>query len=404
MKKFIEFHVLKNYGYTNLNRDAGGSPKTAYYGDIQRGRISSQCQKRQIRFNLLNYMTEEDVKRFNGILGYRTRKINRLVEDYLTTNYGDKYKDYYDKLNIHLNKIGKKEDKKSKKENVDDNIKEGEDKKSTTNKEIKIVEGNKTVQFYSSEDVKVISELIRDAIDNNTLDSLNLESQLRDSVSDRKLSLDIILFGRMAPTSSFSNVDGVMQVAHALSTHKIRMESDYFVVVDDVVMGCEGDLGAGYLDDFEYNSACYYEHMNFDVEAFLSHFGDLNDEEKKDIVAIVIKAITRSIYFMTPTGKQNSTCEYPTPSLFMVSVNDNKLSCSYSNAFIGDILKSGTGDIVKRSIECFTNEVNVIDSGLFDIPQRFYFEPKYKVTCPNNAVICDTIQDLEKQLINTVIL
>ena len=45
----FDIHMLKNYPPVNLNRDDTGSPKTCWFGGVQRGRISSQCQKRSWR-------------------------------------------------------------------------------------------------------------------------------------------------------------------------------------------------------------------------------------------------------------------------------------------------------------------------------------------------------------------
>ena len=44
-----EFHMLKNYPPTNLNRDDTGAPKTCMFGNVTRGRVSSQCLKRAWR-------------------------------------------------------------------------------------------------------------------------------------------------------------------------------------------------------------------------------------------------------------------------------------------------------------------------------------------------------------------
>ena len=47
----IQFHLLQNYQPSNLNRDDTGSPKDAIFGSTLRGRISSQCLKRSIRYS-----------------------------------------------------------------------------------------------------------------------------------------------------------------------------------------------------------------------------------------------------------------------------------------------------------------------------------------------------------------
>lgn len=47
-------------------------------------------------------------------------------------------------------------------------------------------------------------------------------------------SVDIALFGRMAASDPTLNYDAAAQVAHAISTHTIQNEYDYFTAVDDL--------------------------------------------------------------------------------------------------------------------------------------------------------------------------
>ena len=42
------------------------------------------------------------------------------------------------------------------------------------------------------------------------------------------------LFGRMITDDSFKDVEASMQVAHAISTHTVNQESDFFTAVDDL--------------------------------------------------------------------------------------------------------------------------------------------------------------------------
>ena len=45
------------------------------------------------------------------------------------------------------------------------------------------------------------------------------------------------LFGRMVTSNAFRDVEAAMQVAHAISTNKMNMESDYFTAMDDLLSG-----------------------------------------------------------------------------------------------------------------------------------------------------------------------
>ena len=53
----------------------------------------------------------------------------------------------------------------------------------------------------------------------------------------RPVTLDIALFGRMVTSNAFADVEAAMQVAPAISTNKVMMESDYFTAMDDLLRG-----------------------------------------------------------------------------------------------------------------------------------------------------------------------
>ena len=79
MNKFngikVEYHILQSFPVTCLNRDDVGAPKTAIVGGVERGRISSQCWKRQVRLAL----REQGVR-----IAVRTKRISQMIESFCT--------------------------------------------------------------------------------------------------------------------------------------------------------------------------------------------------------------------------------------------------------------------------------------------------------------------------------
>lgn len=73
----IEIHLLQNHSPSNPNRDDLGAPKTAWFGGRLRGRISSQCLKRSIRW------WPEFQSALKGNLGTRTKLFPHLVGEWL---------------------------------------------------------------------------------------------------------------------------------------------------------------------------------------------------------------------------------------------------------------------------------------------------------------------------------
>lgn len=62
-------------------------------------------------------------------------------------------------------------------------------------------------------------------------DKETLQNILKD-----ELSIDIALFGRMLAGEPTLNVDAAAQVAHAISTHAIEDEFDFFTAVDEKLL------------------------------------------------------------------------------------------------------------------------------------------------------------------------
>lgn len=385
MSKIIEISILKNYSSSNLNRDMSGSPKTCYFGDVQRARISSQCLKRNIRKS--NYL--ENALGYNTISS-RTRRIDVLVFEELEKR-GD-YSKYYTDINKLLNTLGKGSDKSEKEE-------KSEETKAKTE-----MNGSKTMQMYSNGDIQKICDIIIENIeDGKQIKDIKLESILEKDFNIRPITLDIALFGRMAATKSFSTIEAGVQVAHAISTNKVKLENDYFTAVDDVVSRLAGEAGSGHLGDMEFNSACFYEYYNIDVDKIFENLK--NTEKSKEVLYASLKPLIQAICLENPKGKQNSFAAFVVPSLVMVEVKDKKLPINYMNAFVTPIRNNEKGNIVENSITVLSEYVNKVDA-VYSIDMkrnRFWLNlDGHKEDRPENAEVVLSLEDLIEKVIEKV--
>ena len=96
-----------------------------------------------------------------------------------------------------------------------------------------------------------------------------------------------------------SNVDSAVQVAHALSTHAVEIESDYFTAVDDYKLD-EDDAGAGMIGTVEFTSETLYRFAAVAVSTLKDNLGDV------DLTAQAASAFVRGFIMSMPTGKQNT--------------------------------------------------------------------------------------------------
>ena len=231
----FEIHMLKNYPPTNLNRDDTGAPKTCVFGGTTRGRISSQCLKRSWRVSDL-FKSEIGA----GHLGIRTRRLPELVVAKLL-EMGVSV-DYANAIKPKISGFGNKEGKETS-------------------------DGNSTAQmvFYAPQDIEAVADIVKEKLDDcrTVGDVVKLKGKdLQSAVQNadvRPVTLDIALFGRMVTSDAFRDVEASMQVAHALSTNKVSVESDYFTAMDDLLSGANlEEMGAGMIGDVDYNASCYY--------------------------------------------------------------------------------------------------------------------------------------------------
>ena len=243
-----EIHMLKNYPPVNLNRDETGAPKSCTFGGTTRARISSQCLKRSWRKSEL-FKSELFGKDIGAEkLGTRTRKLSELMKKKLKEmGVSDEY------IGILLPKLSGFGNKGCKENSKGDHTAQ--------------------VIFYAPEDIEAVAEAIKAKLDEcaSAKDVKALKAnELQEAVKGadmRPITLDIALFGRMVTSDAFRNVDASMQVAHAISTNKLNMESDYFTAMDDLLQGeTMDDSGAGHVNGTDYNSSCYYIYASLDTD------------------------------------------------------------------------------------------------------------------------------------------
>ena len=67
---------------------------------------------------------------------------------------------------------------------------------------------------------------------------------------------DIAMFGRMLADNPDFNREAAVQVAHAVTTHKVAVEDDFYAAVDDLKKPAE-DAGAAFLDELGFGSGVF---------------------------------------------------------------------------------------------------------------------------------------------------
>ena len=310
----LELHLIQNFAPSNLNRSDTGSPKDCTFGGFRRARISSQCFKRAMREHFRsNFSAQENI----------AERSTRLVEA----------------IGKYLVASGKDE---SEAKGVVETALSGVGLKMSTKDTTK----TQYLLFLGREEIKAVADVCLQNYDAllvvapQTVEEGTTAKQAKKAakgavpaeiskalqkVLDGGKASDLALFGRMLADLPDKNRDASSQVAHAISTHKVGMEFDFFTAVDDLKP--EEQSGSDHLGTVEFNSACFYRYANVNIEKLKE-----NLQGDEDLTRSTVEAFIRSAIEAIPTGKQNSFATHEKPN-FVLAVVRNAGFCSLANSF-----------------------------------------------------------------------
>jgi CRISPR system Cascade subunit CasC len=258
-----------------------GAPKTAIVGGARRARVSSQCWKRQVRLT----MHDE----FGIRTGTRTRLLSKLIENACRKEGADETqaKACGDKVEkIFIKKEASKETSKEKEE-------EGK---------------SDTLIFLAPSEVKLIAKKFKDLkFDPDKLikqsDAKKQAKEFAGIIGEQKLKaaedldgLDIALFGRMVAQAAELDVEAAASFSHAISTHKVTNEAEFFTALDDY----SDEKGSAHIGNLEFNSATYYRYISLDLGQLCQTLG--GDE----FIPKAIEVFTKALYVALPPARQTT--------------------------------------------------------------------------------------------------
>ena len=261
-KTRIEFHILQSFPVTCLNRDDLGSPKSAIVGGVTRARVSSQCWKRQVRLTLRDLGMK---------LAVRTKHITDLIEQACIELQAD-----VEKAKICATKISS-------------------------------LLAKDTLYFLPDSEVRAYAQYAQDhsfdlsEIDDKALlkDLVKISKKTRISALD---GLDLALFGRMVAKAPELNIEAASAFSHAISTHKVNSDLDFFTALDD--FNVDTQEGSAHMGSAEFNSATYYRYVCLDLGQLAETLGIENRQSPE--MQKAIEAFVKALYLAVPEARQNT--------------------------------------------------------------------------------------------------
>jgi len=309
--KHLELHIIQSVPVACLNRDDLNSPKTAVFGGVQRARVSSQSWKRAIR-----EMAKEIAPQY--FKGERTRLMFApLVKEMKSAGLTDDgAEDGAKKIIDALVKL---------------DTKSADKVKSTT------------LYFMSPLELQTLAKVYAKTEDTKkALKSVDAKS-LKDAA-------DISIFGRMVANDHSLTVEAASMFSHALSTHKVDNEIDFFAAVDDLQP--KEESGAGITSTLEFNSATYYRFaaLNLDMLADSEHLAIMTQKERQDVVRTFLEATIKAI----PGARKNTMNGNTFPVYVLGVVREKGHPVQLVNAFEAPV--RSTQGYVPKSVELLNLE------------------------------------------------
>lgn len=327
---FLDIHAIQTLPPSNINRDDTGSPKTAQYGGVRRARVSSQSWKKAIRDYFYNNSELSNV-------GIRSLNIVKYIANIIIE--------------------------------IDNSI-DGEEAIKLADKVLN--QANVKTKDYRAKALfflgKIQAKKLAEAAVAGNFDKEELQTILNSNPA-----IDIALFGRMVADDPFLNEDASCQVAHAISTHGVQTEFDFFTAVDDLAP--QDNAGAGMLGTIEFNSSTLYRYANIAVHELISQL------ESREAVINTLKLFIEAFSNSLPTGKVNTFANQTLPQMVLVTLREDR-PVNLVTAFESPV-KSNEG-YVEKSIEKLVEEYKKV--------KKFTKEPIY-----NACVLVESL-DIKNEL------
>lgn len=362
MKRLLEAHILQNFSPSSLNLDESGGLKDCVFGGVKRARVSSQCWKRAMRA----YVKEHELLPPER-LAWRSREFPKAIMERLA--YAGK---------------------------------EPEAARTVVTRVFAAldmpVEDDQLgfLVFLAASELEALTEIIE-----QNWDSLNSEtaprgrgrgaSNLPEGVASRLGSIlfqhgkggdavDLALFGRMLAVAPARGQETACQVAHAIGTHALTRELDYFTALDDLLID-RGERFTAHLGSQEFGSSCFYRYLALDLELLAKNLrGD------QELVRAGLSAFVRAAILAAPTGKQNSFAAHNPPGLVVLRRGRDTRPFNLANAFERPVRPEAEVSLTLASQRALSRSMIGLDSFLGSRQETVYWSAEEEDFKPGKRV------------------
>jgi len=382
MKTIVEIHALQNFAPSNLNRDDTGAPKDALFGGTRRARVSSQCQKKAVRDYFPSSLGAQNI-------AVRTKRVlDELVASLVAMGHSEAEADEKSRLALAAMKLTVKDDGKTEyllflgKREISD---------------VAALVNDKWDSIVAAESVPIEG---KSASKTKKQAAQSADPEIKkalDRVFNGGKAVDLALFGRMLADMPERNQYAACQVAHAISTHAVEREFDFYTAVDDLKP--EDTAGADMMGTVEFNSACFYRYAVVDWEKLTE-----NLQHDTELSAQGLRAFLEGFAIAEPTGKQNTFAAHNPPEFIAVSVRRNAAPRNLANAFEAAVFTPKGSSLTRKSAEALAKKAIDLNTafGSNDKTDRTFVLNLTGADLNGYGEALKSLKDILDQVINTV--
>lgn len=345
MRTMVEIHALQNFAPSNLNRDDTGAPKDALFGGTRRARVSSQCLKRAVRQHFADLVKAQTWDPED--LAVRTKRVlQELTEALVAMGRSESEVSEKGRAALAAVELGVKDDGKS-----------------------------EYLLFLGQREIGEVARIVHEqwegigASDSSPEEGKKAGKAKKqaakaappelkralDSVFNGGKAVDVALFGRMLADMPAKNQNAACQVAHAISTHAVEREFDFYTAVDDLKP--DDTAGADMMGTVEFNSACFYRYAVVDWDKLVE-----NLQGDRELALKGLRGFLEGFVLAEPTGKQNTFAAHNPPEFVALSVRRNGAPRSLANAFETAVMVRKGESLTRRSAEELIRKGNALQA------------------------------------------
>jgi CRISPR system Cascade subunit CasC len=289
--KLIELHILQSVPVSCLNRDDAGNPKSAVFGGANRARVSSQAWKRAIRIHARENFPSLP---FNGI---RSRMLLEPLVAALKKHGAENPAEAAEEIAKVFTSLQSEKNRK--------------------------VSDTTTAVFLSPAEIDSIAAAV---VAGKTPSNAAKNAQRNDAA-------DIALFGRMIANDSSLNVEAAALFAHALSTHAVDHELDFYTAVEENPRTSDGetstDPGAAMMGNLGFTSATYYRYIALNVDQLVANLPGI----EPSVLTKIIEAFLRSTLEAIPGAREATMNAHTRPGFVLGCYREKGSPVQLVNAF-----------------------------------------------------------------------